>query len=207
MGATSWRYYTRYDPDPEAALLALREEVFARGEFTEPADGFEEEIRRTARRMGQDPDGPAARAMIDSHRRVLQALQTGEMRGLRRDELRRVQWLREMDPSAGSPGPTPVAGATRPRSIAELLEQAAESGTHSILDIEQTNPRPKAGAAAPLPTGSLRKLFGTTEPTREQVEQQWLDVAEPLGRWQARYLVVYKDGKPNEYAFIGCSGD
>jgi hypothetical protein len=54
---------------------------------------------------------------------------------------------------------------------------------------------------------SMRRAFGTAEPTRDQVEQHWSDVAEQLGRWQARYVVVYRDGQPHEYAFIGCSGD
>jgi hypothetical protein len=40
-----------------------------------------------------------------------------------------------------------------------------------------------------------------------QVEDHWLEVAEPLHRWHARYLVVHRDGKPDEYAFVGSSGD
>jgi hypothetical protein len=207
LGATSWRYYTPHSADPEAALQALREAVFARGEYTAPAGSMEAELRRTARRLGQDPDGPEVRALIESHRRVQQAVQTGDTRNLSRDERRRVEWLREMGPSAGSPETTPAPGGTPPRSIAELLEQAAECGTHSILDIERTAARSKSGAASPLAMATIRQVFGTAEPTREQVEQHWLDLAEPLRRWQARYLVVYRDGVPHEFAFIGCSGD
>jgi hypothetical protein len=35
MGATSWRYYTPYDPDPAKALTRLRDDVFARGEYVD----------------------------------------------------------------------------------------------------------------------------------------------------------------------------
>jgi hypothetical protein len=32
-------------------------------------------------------------------------------------------------------------------------------------------------------------------------------VAGRLDRGQARYLTVHLDGRPHEYAFVGCSGD
>jgi hypothetical protein len=50
-------------------------------------------------------------------------------------------------------------------------------------------------------------MFGTPQPTREQVEAGWQDVAETLRREHACYLVVFRDGEPDEYAFIGVSGD
>lgn len=34
-----------------------------------------------------------------------------------------------------------------------------------------------------------------------------MQVAEMLGREQAYYLVLFRDGQPDEYAFIGCSGN
>ena len=45
------------------------------------------------------------------------------------------------------------------------------------------------------------------ETTHEQVEENWGDASDGLERWQAYYVTVYRDGKPHEYAFIGCSGD
>src|SRR5579872_3511690 len=38
MGASPWIYFTPYQPDPEAALQQLRNEVFARGEYYKPWD-------------------------------------------------------------------------------------------------------------------------------------------------------------------------
>ena len=92
-------------------------------------------------------------------------------------------------------------------TIDELLEAAAESGTHSVLDIEHVGTRLGFAVAAPMSPTSTRRMFGTPEPTHEQVEDRWQDIAERIGRWQARYLAVFRDGKPHEYAFIGCSGD
>lgn len=34
MGASSWRYYTPYRADPEAALQELRRRVFAEGDYS-----------------------------------------------------------------------------------------------------------------------------------------------------------------------------
>jgi hypothetical protein len=101
----------------------------------------------------------------------------------------------------------PPARGRRPRSIEELLEWAEESGTHSILDIEHVAARPDFGVAAPMKPAALQRVFGTAAPTHGQVEENWADVAEGLDRWHSRYLVVYQDGRPHEYAFIGCSGD
>ena len=61
--------------------------------------------------------------------------------------------------------------------------------------------------AAPLSLTARRRLFATAAPTRAQVEARWPDIAERLERLHCRYLVVYLDGRPHEYAFIGCSGD
>ena len=94
-----------------------------------------------------------------------------------------------------------------PETIDELLEMVAEDGTHSILDIEHVGPRLDFGVAAPLPASRVARVFGSPQPTHDQVEANWGAIADGLERWQAYYLTVYRDGQPAEYAFIGCSGD
>lgn len=208
MGATSWRYFTSYQPDPEAALQALRAEVFARGEYVDPTGPMKDLLRQTARRFGQDPDSPEVQRQIENDLRVQRAVETGDLGGLSRADRALAKRLRAIGQLVGQLGAAlPAPGGARPGSIAELLERAAECGTHSVLDIEHAAPRPGFGVAAPLTTAAVRRVFGTAEPTRDQVEQRWQDIAEPLGRWQARYMVVYRDGQRDEYAFIGCSGD
>ncbi len=208
MGATSWRYYTPFQDDPEAALQALRADVFARGDYVDLTGSMEDKLRETYRRFGEDPNSLAVQARIDAALRLQRAVDTGDVSGLSSEDrsfARRMGWFAWF---ARLLGAAPPAGPGRePRTIEELLELAEESGTHSILDIEHVDSRPGAGVAAPLQPKTLEQVFGTAEPTHTQVEARWADIAEPLRRWQARYLVVYDNGQPREYAFIGCSGD
>jgi hypothetical protein len=243
MGASSWRYYTAYQPDPEAALQQLRRDVFARGEYSFGFGGF-------AGHGGPFAGGPftgapsvppdlatglppqlqllnAAAQMAGTDERVGRAAMTGDYTGLNEEQRQAAERLRplfqmaqahlaqggtvddfggdeddedEEEPRAFTPG-------QRPETIEELLEMVAEDGTHSVLDIEQTGPSRTFGIAAPMPARRISHLFGTEQPTHEQVEEKWGDASEELDRWQAYYVTVYRDGRPHEYAFIGCSGD
>lgn len=209
MGATSWRYYTAYQPDAEAALQALRGEVFAREEYVDPTGPIEDLIRRTAQKFGHDPDSSEVRAEVDRSQQIARAIETGDSDGLARGDRSMVERVRAMKEFAEQLGAAsmPTSSGKRPQSIDELLEMAAECGTHSILDIERVAPRIGFAVAAPMPPALLRRTLGTVEPSHDQVESQWADIAEGLGRWQAYYVEIYQDGRPHEYAFIGCSGD
>jgi hypothetical protein len=204
MGATSWHYYTPYRADPEEALQRLRADVFSRGDYVDVTGSLGSALRATARRFGHDPDAPDVRTAMGHNLRLQRAIETGDVRGLTRGDQALVRRVRALQSLGEEP---PHGRGRRPRSIAELLERAGECGTHSIIDIEHIAPRPRFAAAAPLTSASVRRLFGTAEPTHAEVEARWEDAAERLGRWQARYLAVYRDGRPHEYAFIGCSGD
>jgi hypothetical protein len=145
---------------------------------------------------------------MEKELQVHRAVETGDMSGLSPAIRAFAMQIRALRQTTGKRG----AGRgrhrrRRPGSIGELLERAGESGTHSILDIERVSEQRGFGTAAPLPADSLRPAFGTDVPTHEDVERSWMDVAERLGRWEACYVVVYRDGEPHEYAFIGCSGD
>jgi hypothetical protein len=208
MGATSWRYYTPHRADAEEALQRLRVDVFARGAYVDPTGGMEDQLKQMYRRFGEDPDSPAVRRRIDDALRLQGAIDTGDVSGLpaaERDFARRVREFGQLARLMGA-APPPARGR-RPGSIEELLELAEESGTHSILDIERVAPRPGFGIAAPMSPTALTRAFGTTEPTHAQVEENWDRVVDRLNRWQCRYLALFRDGQPHEYAFIGCSGD
>lgn len=209
MGASSWHYFTPYQPDAEAALQQLRNDVFARNDYSRGFGGFA---------RANDPHGPRrpdpasflqhAADLAGPNGRLLRAAMAGDYTGLSEQERRIAQQLLPMlqqlaveatgnDDEPGDP----------PGSIDELLEMAAEDGTHSILDIQHTALQRDFAVALPMPASRIQEWFGTTEPTHEQVEEYSLDVAEELDRWEALYLTVFRDGKPHEYAFIGCSGD
>ncbi|HZV35558.1 MAG TPA: hypothetical protein VFB72_13375 [Verrucomicrobiae bacterium] len=94
-------------------------------------------------------------------------------------------------------------------SIEELLEEAAEDGTHSILDIARTAKEPEFAVAWPAPKEAIIRVYGTARPTRSEIEDkqgELTDVME-LERWQAVFVTVYSEGKPSEIYFEGVSGD
>jgi hypothetical protein len=99
--------------------------------------------------------------------------------------------------------PTPGA---RHATIEEAMDEAAEDGTRSILDIEQVADEPDFCVAAPLDEELLSELYGTTEPTRAMIEGN-LDFLEDLERGHGVYCTLYKNGKPDEILFAGYSFD
>jgi hypothetical protein len=168
----------------------------------------EETVRQAAGRFGDALDAAEVQSSVDEAVRFQHAIQTGETRGLSRSEQAVVKLLREIEAFTTRLGVRPpTVGGGKPGSIDELLDRAAECGTHSILDIERTARRSGFGVATPLSQTALRRAFGTSEPTHAQIEEHWASVSDQLGPWQARYAAVYDDGQPHEYVFIGCSGD
>lgn len=236
MGASSWRYYTNYKPNPEEALQELRRDVFARGDysfgfggFAGPGGPFENNGGLPAG-FGAMPANAVQffdliAQMPGTEGRVTRAAMSGDFTGLNAEERQAAEQLRpifQMAQSGGLPAGVDEEAegddeddglgrvfppGHRPASIEELLEMVAEDGTHSVLDIEQTGTERGFGIAIPMPPRRVRQYFGTEKPTHEQVERSWGDASEPLDRWEANYVTVYRDGKPHEYAFIGCSGD
>ena len=110
-----------------------------------------------------------------------------------------------IDPSA------PATGAAHD-SIEQVIEQCDESGTRSILDIAQVAPTPYDGngmpyfTAFPLDASNVQELFGTSKPTREQVEsnqRMW----DRIERGSAVYTIIFDRGEPHEIFFGGYSFD
>jgi hypothetical protein len=128
---------------------------------------------------------------------ALQELREREFRAGRYNPVQRFPSL-----PVGPDSPAPGAGH---RSIREALRAAGADGTRSILDLGRVSAEPKLGAVAALPEEVLRALYGTTQPTREMIEQG--ADSECLVRGQGIYIVVYRDGEPAEIYFAGLSYD
>ena len=79
-------------------------------------------------------------------------------------------------------------------------------GTGSILDILGVSATPDFSSVSPLPESDLISLYDTSQPTREMIESN-MDFYDDIERGQGIYIVVYKDGKPDEYFFAGYSFD
>ncbi|HLW66117.1 MAG TPA: hypothetical protein VKS79_12470 [Gemmataceae bacterium] len=128
-----------------------------------------------------------------------------------------LQELRQREFSAGRynpviPFPPFPATASSPApgcqhaTMEEAMEDADADGTHSILDIFHIADEPDFCCATPLSEERMHELYGTTQPTRELVERN-MDFLEEVDRGHAVYLILFKDGKPNELMFAGYSFD
>jgi hypothetical protein len=104
----------------------------------------------------------------------------------------------------------PRLSTSKPTSIEELLEQEGEHGTHSILDITHVSPTPKRRAVSPLPASVLADYCLAETPSSAEIEDvyEFGSLEKYVNkRWRGIYIVAYKDGKPSEIFFAGCSGD
>src|SRR5579872_479766 len=185
MGATSWHYFTPYRPDPEAALQLLRADVFARGSYLNPASSPQQYLQRKYEEAGLDGNSDVARGAIEElaieQRYYYETGSEEDLRGVpraRRASLRRARELMNLF------GQTPRRTQRKPRTIEELLEQAAECGTHSVLDITHTSDHRGDGVAFPVSGNELQRIFNSRVPTWEQIEARWESLAEGLDRWQ-----------------------
>lgn len=104
-----------------------------------------------------------------------------------------------IDPHGTSPG-------AQHASIEEAMEDAAEDGTRSILDIHAVGEEPDFCTACPLSKEVLKSLYGTDQPSRALVESN-MDFLEDVERGHCVYIVLYKNGAPDEILFAGYSFD
>ncbi len=103
-------------------------------------------------------------------------------------------------------GPNSPAPGAQHDSIEEAMEDSDADGTRSILDLDRVGDEPDFGVVTPLGDEVLLDLFGTTTPTREMVEQND-DFFEDIDRGHGIYIVLYRDGTPDELFFAGYSYD
>jgi hypothetical protein len=110
-------------------------------------------------------------------------------------------------------------GLPVPGSVDDLLldiyaEFMGGTGTHSVIDVLHLVP---AGVrdqdyctVRPLTADEARQLFGSPAPDRldfDAVPAMTLLDTVTAGRWTGRSVVLWADGKPDEIAFWGISGD
>lgn len=94
-----------------------------------------------------------------------------------------------------------------PTSPDQVLDLQPHSGSHSIIDMMGVADSPARFRVAPYTDAQLQQIFGSSRPSREQLEA-WQDTpaaTEPT--WVGRYVVTYTAGRPDGIAFFGASGD
>jgi len=212
MGATGWVYYCPYEADANAGLQTLRQAVFDRRVYSLPGDLIDGMDDATLN------SGAPPAADLKKLLKISQVLDQA-LGGLGFDTHHSAKQTRDVEKMIKKMDRDGFAAAARealkskdaapPATIDELLEQCAEAGTHSILDIDGVSPAPQPGAATPLSETQLQTLFGTTQPTKAMIQSAEQDgkLYDLCDRWQAVYLTVYEEGQPVEYVFAGVSGD
>jgi len=103
-----------------------------------------------------------------------------------------------LEPDAPAPG-------NQHRTIADALEDSAEDGTRSILDLERVGMKPDFCTVVAVPASELEGLYGTANPTREMVED--MEFFEEVDRGHGVYVVLYENDQPSEILFAGVSFD
>lgn len=96
----------------------------------------------------------------------------------------------------------------KPSSLDALIENMPESGTRSILDMLKVSDNPEILAVSPFPLEELTEILGTGKPNHKVVATHLGDLVQAIGaRGEGRFIVVYKENKPNELFFFGISID
>jgi hypothetical protein len=93
-----------------------------------------------------------------------------------------------------------------PATIQEAIKISDATGTRSILDMERISETPDLGAVSPIPPDELQRFFGTRQPTQEMIERSD-EFIDSLERGQGVYIILHKEGKPQEIYFAGYSYD
>lgn len=198
MGATGWSYFVPYEVDASAALRRLREDVFARGDYIW-GDGLSDEQRKAILEQARPEMEPWMRKVREEAAKLEEPFRPLYLQGA---EKIRGQILGD--------APVPQKPKRKPKTIEQLLELQAESGTHSILDIASISPEPQNGAISPFPRSRLIEFFCSETPSHADIEE-----AHDSGsleafvseRWQGIYVIAYRDASPAEMFFAGCSGE
>ncbi|QDT26908.1 hypothetical protein Enr10x_22200 [Gimesia panareensis] len=212
MAASGWVSYCPYGVDVEQALGELRQAVFERREYSVPGDLLAGTDEATLNQIA--PPTKDLKKLLKISQALDQAFgsmgfDTQDAEQQTRDVEKMIQKIDKEGFAAAAREALGKQSASPPQTIDELLEQCAEAGTHSLLDIDHLSPTPEPGAATPLSEEDLQTLFGTTTPTKSQVEAVVAEgkLHERCARWQAVYFAVYEEGEPVELVFVGVSGD
>ena len=119
---------------------------------------------------------------------------------LRQTVFERGTYLQPWTDRALQPSPPPA-------DIEEVHRRNGEQGTHSILDIERISLVAGPGLAALVPDATRQRIFGTTRPSPEDVDDHRFALAHHLEDGHAAFLVLYdREGAPCRLYFEGLTG-
>lgn len=186
MGSSPWSYYVPYQEDIGAAFRELQREVFDSGEYRKPYIdiGWLEQLDFFGASIEE------RNALYDSYgltplREPFEQLGATEFRA----------WLEDLNE------------LSQFESLVDLLiVRCATEGTCSILDWIGLSSTPGLSHVCAVSEENLMNYFGTTQPTKEQIELRE-DFWDSIPRGHGFYLLMYKDNEPEEIFFAGYTYD
>ena len=189
MGGHPWMYFVPYEGDLQAALDKLKERELRAGRYNpampsipfpvdpaEPAPGAKHASVEAAR-AAADADG--TRSILDMDRVVTEPRVPGVDDGM--------------------------------VGLQEHLDALADEGPGGLVDLGQLDVGALMGAAGfgvvtPVAADQLRRLYGTTTPSREAVAKA-PDFLDDLERGTGVYVILYEGETPTGICFAGYSYD
>lgn len=93
-----------------------------------------------------------------------------------------------------------------PTTIDAVHALVGEQGTHSILDIHRFSLMAGPGLLSLVPDRVRLQLYGSLEPERDDVDHHKFALVHHMDEGEARVLVVWKHGEPDQLYFEGLTG-
>jgi hypothetical protein len=102
---------------------------------------------------------------------------------------------------------SPSPGAMH-SSLEDAIQAAGPNGTRSILDMKDVtlDQARRVGLIVPLARPEVLELYQSEHPTHEMIESN-MDFFTDLGRGEGIFIIVFKQGTPDELFFAGYSYD
>ena len=107
--------------------------------------------------------------------------------------------------STGEYGPSYSRGEPTNATIDEVREfyEQVDTISESVLDVRAIADEPGVCEAGPFSDEVLEEMLGSTTPSRETAIAQLSELWSCLASGQAAYVVLYRDGEPDEVLFVG----
>jgi hypothetical protein len=181
MGASEWAYFVPYQPDISAAFRDCRHREFNLHYANRDHRG--DAIRQLQWSLGDQ----YMQTMFDDPE---------DREHYREDIQSRIRYLESL------PVPTTID-----EQIKEFVQTTMEEGTGTILDMEGISDQEDFFRITPLTSAELIEIFATDTPDHDMVAAKRSEVTDFRKSQKGTYVIVFKDGQPDEIFFGGFSGD
>jgi hypothetical protein len=183
MGASGWYYFVPFDPDPQAALQRLREDVFRRGQYFTP------KTKKPGRlRSAQAPGSPKSPRSIDEL--LMLCKESG------------THSILDVDRLVTTPHPPSTADWMR------ALAVAGRAATQEEISAQLAAQLTYLGTVGPVAEARLQETCGSHRPERAALEAAVFTLISMCPRGAGMWTTVYDAaGAPSELLFLGKTGE